>query len=142
MSETTYNMKKAVFGLTLLLSAFFSAGCALSPEDKVAREQALKQTVETFTESVVQSKWNDIYAMSDGSFDGAEKLKTHLTQTWVSDATLTTGQIASMAWINDGLAKVKLNWTFQSGSVQSFSSETFSWIWKGNGWKYQGRVLR
>ncbi len=118
------------------------AGCSISPEEKVGREQALKLMTENFTNLVVQGDWNGVYGMSAGTFDSAEALKTLLKKSWVEDATLTGGQIASMAWINDKTAKVKLNWTFQVGSVQSFSSETFVWSWKGGTWKLLGRSLR
>jgi hypothetical protein len=117
-------------------------GCSLSPEDKVAREQALKQTVDSFSDSVVQQRWDDVFKLTDGSFENVDKMKNHLMKPWVQDSTLTEGQIASMAWISDTIAKVKLNWTFQTGSVESFSSETFVWVWKGSGWKYRGRSIR
>ncbi len=129
---------KVVF-IFLLMGLF---GCSLSPEEKVAREQALKQTVDSFSDSVVQQRWDEVFKLTDGSFENVDKMKNHLVQPWVQDSTLTSGQIASMAWISDTIAKVKLNWTFQTGSVESFSSETFVWVWKGNNWKYRGRSLR
>lgn len=135
-------MKKIINGCLLTLGLVLLAGCSLSPEQKVAREQALKQTTEAFENSIVQANWNDVYKMSDGGFESADKLKSSLIKTWVQDATLTGGVIASMAWITDNIAKVKVNWAFQSGSVQSFSSETFIWGWDGNNWKYKGRALR
>jgi hypothetical protein len=135
-------MKRLVGGILLLSAVVLLGGCSLSPDEKVSREQALKQTVDSFVADVVQANWNDAYRISDGSFPNADRLKTQITQSWVNDATLTSGDIASMAWVTDETAKVKLTWTFQLGSVQSFSNETFVWGWKGNGWKYRGRALR
>lgn len=126
----------------VMVGLLLSVGCSLSPEDKVAREQSLKQSVDSFTDSVVQGRWDEAFKLSDGSFDNQEKLKSHLMNPWVQDSTLTGGQIASMAWVSDSIAKVKLNWSFQTGSVESYSSETFIWVWKGNGWRYSGRSLR
>jgi hypothetical protein len=131
-------LKLSVVGF--LLFGFF--GCSLSPEEKVSREQALKQTVVTFADFVIQSNWSEVFRISAGDFDSSETIKNHLMKSWVQDATLTGGQIASMSWIDNKTAKVKLNWTFQIGSVQSFSSETFVWVWKGGTWKYKGRALR
>ena len=135
-------MKRLVGGILLLSAVVLLGGCSLSPDEKVSREQALKQTVDSFVADVVQANWNDAYRISDGSFPNADRLKTQITQSWVNDATLTSGDIASMAWVTDETAKVKLTWTFQLGSVQSYSNETFVWSWKGNGWKYRGRALR
>ncbi len=117
-------------------------GCSISPEEKVGREQALKIMTENFANSVVQGNWSGVYGMTAGTFDSPEALESALKKSWVDGSTLTGGQIASMAWLNDKTAKVKLNWTFQVGSVQSFSSETFVWAWKGNTWKLLGRALR
>ncbi len=117
-------------------------GCSLSPDQKVGREVALKQAMESFISTVVQADWNGVYKMSDGSFDSANNLKSNLTKTWVPDATLNGGEITSLAWINDSTSKVKLNWSFQAGSVQSFSSETYVWVWDGDAWKYKGRTIR
>ncbi|HVZ81797.1 MAG TPA: hypothetical protein VHE12_13505 [bacterium] len=126
-----------LIGLLVLL-----AGCSLSPEEKVAREQALKQTVDSFSAAVLQGNWTEAFRWTDGSIPGGDQLKQQITQSWVQDGTLTNAQVSSMAWVNDGTAKVKLTWTFQSGSVESFSNETFLWTWNGNGWKYRGRALR
>ena len=134
-------MRSLLWILLLAVSAL-SAGCSLSPEEKVAREQALKQSVDSFSDSVVQGRWDEAFKLSDGNFENQEKLKGHLMRSWVQDSTLTGGQIASMAWISDSIAKVKLNWSFQTGSVESYSSETFIWVWKGNNWRYSGRSLR
>ena len=125
-----------------LLALGLSAGCSLSPDQKVGREVALKQAMETFIGTVVAGDWNGVYKMSDGSFDSATNLKASLMKTWVPDSTLNGGEITSLAWINDSTSKVKLNWSFQAGSVQSFSSETYVWVWDGDAWKYKGRTLR
>ncbi len=135
-------MKISTFGFACFLGLTLLTGCSLSPEEKVGREQALKQTVDSFADSVVQTKWDEVFKLSDGSFDSSDKLKGLLVKSWVSDAILTNGQIASMSWISDTIAKVKLTWTFQLGSVESYSSETFVWVWNGNGWKFRGRSLR
>jgi hypothetical protein len=134
---------KRTAALILLLAGFsWLAGCSLSPEEKVAREKNLKQNVEAFIACVVQPDWNGAFRLTDGSIPSADKLQKQITQSWVSGATLTGGQITSLAWINDDNARVRLTWTFQSGSVESFSSEAFVWDWKGNAWKYRGRSLR
>ena len=117
-------------------------GCSMSPEDKVAREQALKQTVDSFSDSVVQTHLDEAYKLTDGNFDSSDKLKSNLMVSWVPDSTLTGGQITSMAWVTDTIAKVKMTWSFQSGSVESYSAETFVWIWNGSAWKFRGRSLR
>jgi hypothetical protein len=114
----------------------------MTPEEKVSREQALKQAVDNFTNLAVQGDFTGMYRMTDGNYENADSLKNILTKSWVQDSTLTGGQIASMAWINDSTAKVKLNWVFQAQSVQSHSSETFIWSWKGGNWKLKGRTLR
>lgn len=114
----------------------------MSPEKRVEREQQLKKTSEDFVQSAVQKRWDEIFRVSDGAFESKDALKDHLMKPWNPDSALADGSIASMAWVDDGLAKVKVNWLFQSGSVQSFSSETFVWVWKGGKWKYSGRTLR
>lgn len=132
-----------IIARTLICVALLSIlGCSMSPEKRVEREQQLKQTSEDFVQSAVQKRWADIFKVSDGRFNTTEELRDHLQKPWNPDTTLTDGSIASMAWVDDALAKVKVNWLFQTGSVQSFSSETFVWIWKGGGWKYSGRTLR
>jgi len=135
-------LKRVTVKVLLLLGLAGLAGCAMSPEERMSRELSLKQTMDSFVAATVQGDWNTLYGFTDGDFESADQLKENLAKSWVQDATLTNGSIASMAWVNDRLAKVKLNWTFQSGSVQSFSSETFVWVWRGNGWKYKGRTLR
>lgn len=135
-------MQKMALKIALVFGLAFLGGCSLSPEDKVAREQALQQAVLSFASDVVQGSWPQAYALTDGSLGSADQLKNQLMKSWVRDATLTNGDITSLAWVTDSTAKVKLTWSFQAGSVQSFSNETFVWIWKGNGWKYKGRALR
>jgi len=128
--------------LCLLMVLLLLAGCSMSPEQRVEREKALKASVEAFNSNAVNGLWNEIYKVSTGDFKDPDALKDHLTQPWNQDAPLVDGMVASMAWMDDGLAKVKVNWLFQKGSVQSFSSETFVWIWKGGKWRYAGRSLR
>ena len=135
-------MRFKTLNLVFALSALAFSGCSMSPEDKVAREQALKQTVDSFSDSVVQTHWDEAYKLTDGNFDSSDKLKSNLMVSWVPDSTLTGGQITSMAWVTDTIAKVKMTWSFQSGSVESYSSETFVWIWNGSAWKFRGRSLR
>ena|SRR5581483_7267520 len=137
MNSQTFLRSISFFVLLSLL-----AGCSLSPEEKVAREQALKQTVDSFTGAIVQNNWTDAFRWTDGSISGGDQLKQQITQSWVGDGTLTNAQVSSMAWVGDTTAKVKLTWTFQSGSVETFSNETFLWTWNGSGWKYRGRALR
>jgi hypothetical protein len=137
-------MTSRIFSKPIALLVLFSllAGCSLSPEEKVAREQALKQTVDSFTGAIVQNNWTEAFRWTDGSVPGGDQLKQQITQSWVGDGTLTNAQVSSMAWVGDTTAKVKLTWTFQSGSVETFSNETFLWTWNGSGWKYRGRALR
>lgn len=135
-------MKRLALPVLLFGGMAFFAGCSLSPADKVAREQALQQAVLAFAAAVVQGNWPQAYASTDGTLGTSDQLKSQLTKSWVQDATLTNGDITSLAWVDDHTAKVKLAWSFQAGSVQSFSNETFVWVWHGNGWKYKGRALR
>jgi hypothetical protein len=135
-------MKRLINGVLLIGVLAQLGGCSLSSDEKEARVKSLKQAVDSFSAAAVQPNWDEAYKLSDGSFGNADNLKSNITKSWVQDATLTGGDVVSMAWIDDSTAKVKMTWSFQSGSVQSFSSETFIWGWKGNGWKYRGRVLR
>ena len=135
-------MGKAGFLCLMLGLLVLGSGCSLSPEEKVAREQSIKQSVDNLTSLATQGDFTAIFGLTDGNYDSADTLKTLLMKSWVQDATLTGGQIASMAWINDSTAKVKLNWIFQAQSVQSHSSETFIWGWKNGSWKLKGRSLR
>lgn len=132
-------MKKLGVGLVL---ALFLTGCTLSDEDKSAREQILKQQVDSFTNDAVQGDWNGLEQLSDGSSGDAGELQKRLQSTWVDGGALTGADIASMAWVNDKTAKVKVNWGFRSQGVQSYSCETFLWVWKDGTWKYRGRAIR
>jgi hypothetical protein len=126
----------------LFFCLFIFWGCSLSPQEKVAREQSLQQGVQNFVAAVVQGNWQQAYALTDGSPGGWEQLKNQLSKSWVQDSTLISGDITTLLWVNETNAKVKLTWSFQTGSVQSYSSETFVWVWKGDGWKLKGRALR
>jgi hypothetical protein len=126
----------------VLLAVVLLAGCSLSPEEKVARERALQQSIKNFIDSSEQSNWEELYRMSAGKFKDSDKLKEHLMMARVPNATLTGGVIASMAWEDNKTAIVKINWSFQAQSVQSLTSETTIWVWKGKNWRYLGRALR
>jgi hypothetical protein len=129
-------------GLILSAVMILLAGCSLSPEEKVTRERALKQAIEGFVNSSVQSNWDELYRMSAGKFKDADQLKENLMMIRIPNATLTGGDIASMAWENEKMAIVKINWSFQAQSVQSLTSDTTIWVWKAKNWKYLGRSLR
>jgi len=118
------------------------AGCSIPPEKKSAREQSLKVTADDFIQHITQDDWAGAYGMTEAGLDGPEEFKESLKRTWVNDAVLTGGVISSMAWVSDDTAKVKVNWSFQSGTVPSYSSETYAWAWKNKTWIYKGRVLR
>jgi hypothetical protein len=126
----------------LFIGTILLSGCSITPAERTAREQALKGSAETFIQSVVQDDWAAAYGLTEAGLQGAEELKDFLKKTWVQDGVLTAGVISSMAWIGDETAKVKINWSFQSGTVPSYSSETFAWRWKDRTWKCVGRVLR
>jgi hypothetical protein len=117
-------------------------GCSLSNEQRAEREKILKNNINSFKDAVIQGNWDTIYSFSDGSSGNSSGFKDQLTQTWVPNAVLTGGETASLAWVDDGTAKVKLVWAFQAGGVGSFSAETFIWVWKDGAWKYHGRALR
>jgi hypothetical protein len=129
-------------GLVLVAAMILLAGCSLSPEEKSTREKALKVAIESFVNSSEQSNWDELYRMSAGKFKDADQLREHLMMARVPNATLTGGTIASMAWENNKMAIVKINWSFQAQSVQSLTSETSIWVWKAKNWKYLGRALR
>ncbi len=135
-------MKRTIQGFVLLFCLALFSGCSLSPDDKVTLEQSLKQNVDTFINGAVQVRWDDAFRLTDGNFSSSDNLREQLTKSWPQDGVVTGGEIASMAWVNDKTAKVKVNWAFQTGSVASFSSETFVWVLKGGSWKYLGRTLR
>jgi hypothetical protein len=133
------SMKRAflILGAVVLL-----AGCALSPDEKVNRVQILKQQVQSFVNSAVQKDWDGLFRLTDGSFDNVDHFQSYMTQPWDSTAVLTGGNITSLAWVNDTTTKVKVNWIFQDGSILSYSSETFIWVWVDDNWKLKGRSLR
>lgn len=137
-----YRMRRAIAVFLLCAGTALMTGCSLSPDERVTRERVLQQTVLSFITDVVQTNWAEAYRLTDGSLGSPEQLKSQLMKSWVQDATLTNGDITSMAWMNNGTAKVKLTWSFQAGSVESFDNETFIWAWMGNAWKYKGRALR
>jgi hypothetical protein len=118
------------------------AGCSLSPDEKVTREGVLKQQVTSFVNFSVQKDWEGLFRLTDGSFDNVDRFQSYMTQPWDSTAVLTGGNITSLAWVNDSTTKVKVNWIFQDGSILSYSSETFVWVWKDDSWKLKGRTLR
>jgi hypothetical protein len=130
---------------TLLLCVFaglLAVGCSLSPEEKAKREELIKSTVGTFIGSVISGSYGEVYKLSTGRFESAAALEQHLKQPWAAGPSLLLGKVASMTWVDDSTAKVKVVWTFQQGNQQSYSAETLVWVWKGGGWKYEGRSLR
>jgi hypothetical protein len=129
-------------GVILFAVLLLLAGCSLSPVEKDARVKALKEAIEVFVNSSVQSNWDELYRMSAGKFKDADQLKENLMMIRVPNATLTGGDVASMAWENDKTAIVKINWSFQAQSVQSLASDTTIWVWKAKSWKYLGRAVR
>lgn len=130
------------FVLVFLAAAVLVAGCGVSAGEKTRREKTLKETCDLFIRHAVQDEWDDAFALSDAGFESADALQAHFKGLWVTDAVLTGGVISSMAWVSDDITKVKVNWSFQAGTVPSYSSETLAWEWKGEGWRYRGRVLR
>jgi hypothetical protein len=129
--------------LFLALAAIAAfAGCSLSPDEKVSRVQVLKDQAQNFANLAVQKDWDGLFKLTDGSFDSSDKFQAYMTQPWDTTAVLTGGNITSLAWVNDTTTKVKINWIFQEGSILSYSSETFVWVWKDDSWKLRGRTLR
>ncbi|HVM33686.1 MAG TPA: hypothetical protein VMU88_11170 [bacterium] len=140
-------MTKAGFfgglGRGILVAAVLGlSGCSLSPDEKEGRVQVLKQQVQSFANLAVQKDWDGLFRLTDGSFDGPDKFEAYMTQPWESTAVLTGGNITSLSWVNNSTTKVKINWIFQEGSILSYSSESFVWVWKDDTWKLRGRVLR
>ncbi len=123
-------------GLVLL------AGCSVTPAERSSRELALKSVSDAFIQRVVQEEWTAAFAQTDAGLPGPDELKELMRKAWVQDGVLTGGVISSMAWIGDDTAKVKINWSFQTGTVPSYSSETYAWQWKSGTWKLKGHVLR
>jgi hypothetical protein len=129
--------------LPLCLAAFvLLAGCSVSPEEKSKREELLKNNARTFIGSVISNDFNSVYKLTTGRFSSPKALEEHIKQPWAAGPTLVLGTVASMSWVDDSTAKVKVVWTFQQGSQQSYSAETLLWVWKGTEWKYDGRTLR
>lgn len=126
----------------LILTVLLAGGCAIPPQEKSAREQALKAAADQYIQRVLQDDWAGAFSMTEMGLAGAEELRDFARKSWVPDGVLTGGVISSMAWISDDTAKVKINWSFQTGTVPSFSSETFAWRFRNKGWKLAGRVLR
>jgi hypothetical protein len=125
-----------------LAAVIFLAGCALTPEEKGKREEVLKNSARTFIGAVISNDFNSVYKLTTGRFSSPQALEEHLKQPWSVGPTLMLGTVASMAWVNDSTAKVKVVWTFQQGTQQSYSAETLLWVWKDGAWKYDGRTLR
>jgi hypothetical protein len=132
-------MRKLGIGFVFSL---FLAGCSLSDTDKTTREQILQQQVNAFINEAVQSNWSGLFQLSDGSAGDAGSLQKKLKFSWPDGAVLSGADIASMAWVNEKTAKVKINWSFQGQGAQSYSSETFIWIWRDGTWFYRGRAIR
>ena len=135
-------LKKMMRSSLMLLSLIVLAGCSMSASEKTSLERSLKQNVDGFVSGSVQNHLDNVLELTDGSFSSPDSLKDHLTKSWPERSTVTGGEIASMSWVGEGTAKVKVNWAFQTGNVMSYTSETFVWILKGGSWKYQGRALR
>ena len=114
----------------------------MSAAEKDSLEKSLKQNVDDFITGSVQNHWDTVLRLTDGGFDGADSLRENLAKSWPERSTLTGGEVVTMAWLGDRTAKVKVNWAFQTGSVMSYTSETFVWVLKGGTWKYQGLALR
>ena len=131
-----------LFLLAALAALAGLAGCSLSPDEKVSREQALKQQVQAFVNLAVQKDWDGLFRLTDGSFGSADELENYMTQPWDSTAVLTGGNITSLAWVTDSTTKVKVNWVFQDGAILSYASGTFVWVWQDGNWKLRGRTLR
>jgi hypothetical protein len=134
-------MMRRYFPLFLAI-AFVAAGCTLSPDEKTAREKSLKQNADRFIGSVISNDFTSAYNLSTKRLDSPKALEDHMKQPWTAGPVLMMGTVASMSWVNDKAAKVKVVWTFQQGSQQSYSAETLLWVWKGGDWKYDGRTLR
>ncbi len=126
----------------MMAAAVCVTACSLSPEQKEERIKQLKASTGGFIGAVISGNYADVQKYTTGRFDGAAALEQHLKQPWAVGPTLMLGTVASMAWVNDSTAKVKVVWTFQQGTQQSYSAETLLWVWKGGTWKYDGRTLR
>ena len=128
--------------ILLFLSLVVAAGCTMTQEQRTARELSLKSNADNFIQRVIQEDWAGAYAMTASKLAGPDDFKEYMMQTWVPEAVITGGSISSMAWVTDRITKTKINWKFQSGTVSSYSSETFLWEWTNDAWKWKGRVAR
>ena len=133
---------KTRFLSLLLVLAVFAAGCSISQDEKSAREKSLKQCADRFIGSVISNDFASAYNLTTKRLAGPKALEGHLRQPWIAGPTLVLGTVASMSWMGDSAAKVKIVWTFQQGTQQSYSPETTVWVWKSGDWKYEGRALR
>lgn len=132
-------MKRLLFlGLAMMLTV----GCSLAPAEKAKRADLLKDRAKSFIGAVQAGNFEELQRLSTGRFPNAQAMEQHLKQPWAAGPTLTQGALAAMSWVTDTTAKVKIVWTFQQGAQQSYSAETFVWVWKGGEWKYDGRSLR
>ncbi len=129
-------------GLILFISLVWLGGCVLTTDQRADLEKSLKQQADSFVDDAVQGHWDKAYALTNGTFPNADKLRENLSKSLPDNGSLTGGDIVSMAWEDDKTAKVKINWVFRQGSSLGYSSETFVWVLKGATWKYQGRALR
>ena len=55
-------------GFALLALISFVSGCALSPDDKVTREQLLKQQAQNFVSLAVQGDWDNLIQINGWKF--------------------------------------------------------------------------
>jgi hypothetical protein len=113
-------MKKTILWVFLLGCVGIMSGCALTQDQKDQLAQTLKQEVDSFIDNSVQSHWDNVYAMTTGSFGSSQKLKENLQKSLPDGSSLTGGDIASMAWEDDKTAKVKINWAFRQGNLTGF----------------------
>lgn len=132
-----------LFGQVLLVCILTVsvAGCGMSTKEKAALERTLKDNVDGFIVGAAQDHWDTIYQLTAG-FDSPDVLREELKKSWPPQSSLTGGDIASMSWIGNKTAKVKVVWAFRTDKVMSYSGETFVWTLKGGAWKCQGRALR
>ena len=130
------------WALPLVLSLLFLTGCSLTPEERAVREKGLKQVADQFIGAVIASDYKAAYGLSTGGLGSSASLEKHLKQPWNSSVSLSSGTVASMAWVGDDAAKVKVVWTFLDGVQMSHSAETTIWTWHDGKWRYEGRTLR
>lgn len=119
-----------------------AAGCGPAPEEMAERGRLLKEAADAFVRNVAQGRWEEAARLARGEVADAERLRQSLTSTWVPGSEVSGGTIHTLSWMGPRAAKVKVNWSFQDGMVQSFSAETFLFVYEGGSWKYAGRLLR